>query len=347
MRPWELELEGSIETLEIDSSALVGNPLGDRATRPLLVYLPPSYGVSSDKRYPVVYVLQGFGSAVPSWLHPDSTFEPTYPESADALFASGTAPECLLVFVDGWTSLGGSQFLDSTAVGRYHTYLVDDVVPLVDDRFRTLAAPAHRAVQGKSSGGYGALVSAMKRPDVFGAVAAHSADGCFELSMLPLIAAAYRALRDEYGSDYARWWEDFGSRRAFSKPTDGPLLECYALSACYSPGTAPGTEQTVELPFDPATGRIRDEVFTRWCKLDPVEMAPKHLEALASLSAIWIDCGRSDEHFLDVATDQLAAVLGEAGIEHHYELFAGGHRRTGHRYPLALSYLAERLSLAA
>ncbi|MGO9558378.1 MAG: alpha/beta hydrolase [Acidimicrobiales bacterium] len=344
MRPWEAELAGSVETLEIDSAALEDNPLGDRATRPVLVYLPPSYRDALDKRYPVVYVLQGFGSAVPSWLHPASTFELTYPESADALFMSRAAPECLIAFVDAWTSLGGSQFLDSTAVGRYHTYLVDDVVTFVDGRFRTLASPAHRAVQGKSSGGYGALVTAMKRPDVFGAVAAHSADGCFELSMLPLIAAAYRALRDEYDSDYVAWWEDFRSRRAFSRPTDGPLLECYALSACYSPGLAPGTEHTVELPFDPTTGQIRKDVFARWCELDPVAMAPSHLDALASLGAIWIDCGRSDEHFLDVAADQLAAVLSKAGIEHHHELFAGGHRRTEHRYPLALAYLAKRLA---
>lgn len=345
MRPFDLELAGRLERLEIASPALAGNPLGDPATRPLLCYLPPGYD-TTDRSYPVVYVLQGFAASVNSWLHAPSSFEPTYLEAADALFSSGAVPGCLLVFVDGWTSLGGSQFLDSPHVGDYQRYLVEDVVDFVDQRFHTVRDPAGRALQGKSSGGYGALVAAMTRPDRFGGVAAHAADGAFELSMLPLAAEAHRALADGYGGDYDRFFEDFSSRRAFARPADFTLLEAFAMAACYSPAPPgePGDGRGVELCFDPASGRFREEVFARWLAHDPVRLAPDHLPALAGLRAIWLDAGRSDEHYLDLASEQLSAVLSSAGISHHHELFPGRHSRNDHRLPLALAYLAPRLA---
>src|SRR5207244_4105638 len=85
-------------------------------------------------------------------------------------FADEGCPPALVVFVDAWTSYGGSQFLDSPGVGNYHTYLCDEIVPFVDGRYRTLAEAAHRGITGKSSGGYGAMVTPMLRPDLFGSI---------------------------------------------------------------------------------------------------------------------------------------------------------------------------------
>src|ERR671931_59667 len=97
-----------------------------------------------------------------------SAFRPNPLELADALFAGTDAPPpAILVWVDAWTSIGGSQFLDSPGTGRYHTYLCEDVVQLVDGRYQTVQDPAHRGIAGKSSGGYGAMVTPMLRPDVF------------------------------------------------------------------------------------------------------------------------------------------------------------------------------------
>lgn len=337
MRPWSPELAGRLERHVVESAALAGNPLGDSASRPLTVYLPPSYGRDTGRRYPTVYVLQGFAASVGAWDLAPSSFEPTYPEAIDELFTTTDTPECVVCFVDAWTSVGGSQYLDAPAVGRYRSYLAEDVVGYVDATFRTLPAAAHRALQGKSSGGYGALVTAMSRPDVFGALASHAGDAAFEYSLLPLVAEAYRALRDGYAGEYQAFWDDFGSRRAFSRPADFALLICYGLSACFSPGEA------VELPFDPGSGALDEVVWGRWLELDPVRMIPSHLDALAGLRAIWVDAGRSDEHFLDVGADLLSAGLRRHGIAHHHERYAGGHRGIDHRYPLALAYLATRL----
>ena len=53
-------------------------------------------------------------------------------ERLDAMFASGDCPAALVVFVDAWTSYGGSQFLNSSSTGPYMDYLCDEVVPFVD-----------------------------------------------------------------------------------------------------------------------------------------------------------------------------------------------------------------------
>src|SRR3954465_8141191 len=121
MLPWSTELAGRLDEHVIDSPLLRGNPLGDPTERPLEVYVPPGYDDEPDRRYPSVYVLQGYTGMLPMW-HNRSPFRPTFPEAVDQLFATGVAPPCLVVFVDAWTAYGGSQFVDSPATGRYHSY---------------------------------------------------------------------------------------------------------------------------------------------------------------------------------------------------------------------------------
>ncbi|MST33952.1 enterochelin esterase, partial [Acidimicrobiaceae bacterium USS-CC1] len=131
-------LVGSIDEVVVDSAALRGNPLGDPASRPLWVYLPPGYHDDADRRYPVVYVIQGYTGQLAMWAN-RSPFRPTYLEAVDTLFAAGGTPPCIVAFVDAWTAYGGSQYVDSPGTGRYHTYLCDDVVGFVDAHYRTLA----------------------------------------------------------------------------------------------------------------------------------------------------------------------------------------------------------------
>src|ERR671929_2183544 len=226
-------LAGRIEGHTITSALLAGNPLGDPAERPVEVYVPPGYDDDPERRYPSVYVIQGYTGTVPMW-HNRSPFRPTFPEAADALFAGGGAPPCVVVFVDAWTSYGGSQFVDSPGTGRYHSHLCDEVVPFVDERYRTLPDAAHRGIAGKSSGGYGAMITPMLRPDVFGGLATHAGDALFECCYLPEFPATVRRLRDHYEGSYERFWEDFRSRPAFSRDSDHTLLNDYCMAACYS-----------------------------------------------------------------------------------------------------------------
>ncbi len=338
MKPWHVEPKGRFEQQTIDSKALRGNPLGDPHERPLWVYLPPGCGDDPDRRYPSIYVLQGLTGQVDMWWTRPA-FRPTTPERIDGLFAGGTVPPAIVVLVDAWTSLGGSQYLNSPGTGRYLDYLCDELVPFVDERYPTLAGREHRGVTGKSSGGYGAMVVPMLRPDVFGALASHAGDALFELCYLPDVGAAMRALRDHYEGSFEKFWADFRSRPAFSRDADGALLNTWCMAACYSAEP----DGTVTLPVDPSTGRLRDEVWQRWLALDPVRMAAGHADALRSMRGIYLDAGRKDEYHLDLGAAAFAAELADLGVEHTFELFDAGHGGIEYRYPLALGFLAERL----
>ncbi|HYJ73953.1 MAG TPA: hypothetical protein VEV65_00050, partial [Kineosporiaceae bacterium] len=101
--PYAADLAGRLDDHVVRSELLRDNPLGDPADRPLQVYAPPGYDDEPDRRYPSVYVLQGYTGMLPMW-HNRTAFRPTFPEAADQLFATGGAPPCLVVFVDAWTA---------------------------------------------------------------------------------------------------------------------------------------------------------------------------------------------------------------------------------------------------
>ncbi len=341
MLPWSADLSGQIEEHVIASELLRGNPLGDPHERPLWVYLPPGYDADPDRRYPSVYVIQGYTGHIAMWRN-RTPFRQPFPETADQVFARGDAPPALVVYVDAWTRYGGSQFVDSPGTGRYHSYLCDEVVPWVDGHYRTLPEPAHRAIMGKSSGGFGAMITPMLRPDLFGALATHAGDSLYEHCYLREFGDAVRLLRD-YDGDIWKWWGDFTSRVPFTKEADMHLLGLLGVAACFSARD----DGSVDLPFDTRTGVIRPEVWERWLALDPVRMVPRYAQALRSLRAIWIDAGTRDDFFLDLGAEAFRAALADIGVAGdvvRFELFDATHAAIDYRYPLSLAWLCQRIS---
>jgi Putative esterase len=343
MEPWGSQLRGRIDEHAFESRVLQGNPLGDPHRRPLWIYVPPGYDEAPDRRYPSIYVIQGLTGQIDMWRN-RTAFRRNFPELADELFASGKSPPAILVYLDCWTSLGGSQFLDSPGTGQYHTYLCDEVVPWVDAHYSTLAAAEHRGISGKSSGGYGAMVTPMLRPDLFGGLATHAGDALFENCYLPEFRETTRALRDEYDGSYERFWEDFRARPAMSKDSDHVLLDSWCMAACYSADE----DGTVRLPFDPATGELVPEIWERWLEKDPIRMARTRGDALKSLKAVYIDAGTKDEWYLDLGAEAFRREIEAAGAsEVYFELFEATHMAIEYRYPLGVKYMAERLTPAS
>ena len=337
--PWDTELAGRIDELVIDSELLRDNPLGDPHQRPLWVYTPPGYDDEPDRRYPAVYVLQGYTGHVAMWRNRTPYRQP-FPETADALFAAGDAPPCIVVYVDAWTAYGGSQFVDSPGTGRYHSYLCDEVVQFVDERYRTKSVAAHRGVSGKSSGGFGAMITPMLRPDLFGGLATHAGDSLYEYCYLGEFAKAARTLRDDYEGSYDKFWADFGSRPAFTKDSDGGLVMTYGCSAAFSADD----DGTVQLPFDVETGALVPDRWQRWLDWDPVRMVPQYADALRGLTAIYIDAGKRDDWYLDLGAAAFRSELAKIGVtDVFFELFDATHMGIDYRYPIGLRYLAERL----
>jgi S-formylglutathione hydrolase FrmB len=273
---------------------------------------------------------------VDAWFNVEP-WTPSFPDRIAAL-----DPPAVVILVDAFTAVGGSQYLDSPTIGDYHTYLCDELVPYVDANFPTLAAREHRGIQGKSSGGYGAMITPLLRPDLFGGLATHAGDALFEVCYARDFAPAARALRDEYGGSYDAFWSDFRSGRPIlSKPSDEVLVNTYAMAAAYSAG---------ELPFDIQTGERIPEVWDRWLAFDPVLLAreERHRETLRNMRAVWIDSGRTDEYHLELGAiafhrEVVASRLPEDRV--HFELFEGTHRGITWRYPLSLSFLVESLSI--
>jgi enterochelin esterase-like enzyme len=336
--PWERPLAGTLEKLVVQSELLANNPLGDPARRPLYVYSAP--GVA-DGPVPSIYVIQGYGGQLDNWWSRND-FELTTFERLDAMFARGDCPPAVLVFVDAWTAYGGSQFLNSPSTGPYMDYLCDEVVPFVDERYPTAPDRDRRGIAGKSSGGYGAMVVPMLRPDVFGALASHAGDALFECSYLPGFPEVARTLRDHYDGSFAVFLERFRSADRFDFGRDGMPIAVYGMACAYTP--EPGRPGHGVIPFEIETGRLLDDVWARWLELDPVRMAPRHGDALKSMRRIYLDAGTGDEFFLDLGARAFANELERLGAEHSLELFDGTHSGTSWRYPLAVRELVLALA---
>ena len=325
-----------IET--VHSEVLRGNALGDPDERRIPVYLPPDYE-TTDTRYPVVYFLAGFGGGG-VYLLGESLWGETLPQRVDRLIRASAIRPMLVVMVDGLTRLGGSQYINSAATGRYADYLVDELVPQIDAHYRTIPDRAQRVVMGKSSGGYGATVLAMRYPDLFGLAVDHSGDKYFELCYKADIPAAVAAL-SRYEQSAARFLAGFPHPPAERGRHWFTLVNMLAMASCYSPNRA--APIGFDVPFDERTAELRPAVWERWLAHDPVELVAAHANALRSLRVYFLDCGRADEHHLQYGNRIYAARLQAHGIPHVYEEFDGGHMNVSHRYDVSLRAVSDAL----
>ena len=334
-------MKGLVQVREIHSPSLDANPLGDPARRQTPVYLPPGYAAGGTERFPTVYFLHGYSGSGLGWLNV-SAFSRTVPERLDALIEAGAVPPFIGVFVDGWTRVGGAQWENSEAIGRYRDYVVRDVVGWADRELRTVPKAAARAVVGKSSGGYGSLVMARSHPDVFAHLGCHSGDAYFEYCYLPDFPKAAAALTRAGGVE--PWYREFVKRAQETKMAgdDHATISALAMSAAYSPRK--GEPMNIELPFELETARLRPEVWSRWLVHDPVRFVPKHIDAFKRLKSVFIDCGARDEFNLRWGARMIAKEMKDEGMEIVHEEFEDGHMGINYRYDRSIAYLAPRLA---
>jgi S-formylglutathione hydrolase FrmB len=330
--------EGTVIIETITSEVLRGNPLGDPFVRRVPVYLPPGYGTGTD-RYPVVFVLTGFTGRGTMLLN-DAAWDETLPQRMDRLIASGNVRPIILVMPDCFTRIGGSQYINSPAVGQYEDHVVKELVEFVDKKYRTIADRDHRAVVGKSSGGYGSAILAMRHPEVFGLMASHSGDMYFELGYKPDMAGAVRALPKLGGLD--KLWGDIPTIRPKDKNFHD-ALNIIAMAACYSPN--PASPHGFDLPFDTETSELREDVWKRWLEWDPVYLVDKHLDALRSLRLIYLDAGLRDEFNLQYGARIFCKRLQARGVKFIHEEFDDGHFNIQYRYDVSLKAISDAIPM--
>lgn len=333
-------MRGHIDIPTVAGRALRGNPLKDPAARRIPIYCPPSYARATTRRYPVIYYLPGYTGFGEACLNVGAWSE-SLPQRVDRLIRAGRMREAIVVMCDGFTAYGGSQYINSSATGRYMDYLVDELVPWIDRHYRTHARAGARAIMGKSSGGFGALTIAMRRPGVFGAVAAHSSDMYFEYCYKSDFPKALTTF-DRHGRSLTRFlraWRTAPKRLAGGFASTINLI---AMASCYSPNRR--APFGFDLPVDLQTGAVRPDVWRRWLTWDPVVAVRRYARNLRGLRFLYLDVGMTDEYHLHYGHRYLTDELRRLGIRHHYEEFDDGHRDTQYRLDRSLPLLARHLT---
>lgn len=330
-----LRIEGDVHVELVASPALEGNALGDPSERAMAVYTPPGYDPLGSQRYPVLYCLPGYTGDVASNLS-SRPWETNAVQWIDRLIRERAMPPALLVVVDGFTRLGGSQYVDSLHNGNYATYVVRDAIGYVDRTFRTVAREGGRAVLGRSSGGFGAMHLTLAFPGTFAAFASHSGDAYFRYAHPPAFPSVQRTL-EAHGFDIGRFVEHF-ERQPKRSVAEYTTMEMLGYAAAYSPREK--VAFAFDLPFDVRTGALREEIFARWLAYDPAERVVGARAELARLRLRYLDCGRRDEYGLDIGSRVVAARIRELGLEVVHQEFDDDHRNIGYRSAVSFPALA-------
>jgi hypothetical protein len=357
---------GRVVTLEHVSRVLADNPLGDPHVRTLDVWLPPQYdqaqGRGRGARFPVLFDLVGYtgsGKSHTNWR----AFEENVPERAARLVSERKMGQVIIVFPDCFTSLGGNQYINSTAIGAYADYLTRELVPFVDKEFRTIAAREHRGCFGKSSGGYGAVIHGMKYPRSWGAIANHSGDAYFEFvygadwpNTLDELAKFRRPPRTAGELDVVEASATTGSgvddgrvqrflESVWKKPSlAGAEVHCLmnlAMAASYDPD--PEAPNGFRLPYDLETGERLPDRWRQWLRHDPIHLVGRYAANLRKLKGIYMDCGWRDQYRIHYGCRLLSKRLAEHGIAHRYEEFDDTHSAIDYRMERSLPFLYRAL----
>lgn len=130
------------------------------------IYLPFDYE-TSNRYYPVVYLLHGFTDNDMAWIQ--------FGEAnliADNAIANREIPSMILIMPDGGVSYYINNFDNSV---RYEDFFYEEFIPYIESHYRIRTEKRYRGIAGLSMGGYGTLVNALKHPDMFEACAAFSA----------------------------------------------------------------------------------------------------------------------------------------------------------------------------
>lgn len=317
-------MEGKINVHKLESKVLRNNILGDPHIRDVIVYVPSGYSSSKTSEYPTIFVLPSFGNNAHSTLKRDP-FVPTIFERLENLIKMKKCGEMIIIVIDCFNKFGGSQYINSDAIGKYKDHIIQELVPFVDNKYNI----GKKALLGKSSGGFGALTIGMQHPDVFEAIAAHSFDSAFEYCYLQDFPVAFKTLRG-HGS-IKKWLMNFWHKENKQERQDFTTLNIVSMAAHYSPNLN-NPDLNIDLPFDINTGEFRENIWNRWKEFDPINSIEKYKYNLKKIDLLYIDCGIADEFNLYIGNRIFSEKCKKYNINHDYEEYDGGHFGSSHRF---------------
>jgi len=326
--------QGSLVQFEIESELLRDNPLGDPNSRMIYVYQPADYD-ELDIDFPVMYYLAAYtnsGRGVVGWR----AFGESITERLDRLIAEDKMGSTCVVMPDCFTCLGGNQYIDSPAIGMYASFIHEELIPVVEENFKVKKGAQHRAVLGKSSGGFAAMRFAMDFPGFWGAIANQSGDAGFDVLYqrdFPTVANVLANYKGDINHFIKRFW-----KAKKNHGTDILTLMMICMAATYDP-----QDGDIELPFDLHSCELKPKHWQNWLNADPVNLVADNVEALKQLNGLWMDCGFRDQFMIHYGMRRLSKQLEKHQIEHVYEEFNGTHSSIDYRLDISLPYLYEKI----
>jgi S-formylglutathione hydrolase len=332
--------KGTVEKITVHGKSLEGNLEGDSPDRTVFVYLPPSYATAKNRRYPVVYLLHGYGLTGERWV-PFINL----PDAPDQDIASGTAKEMILVSPDAFTIYNGSMYSSSPTTGDWETFIAEDLVSYVDSHYRTLANRMSRGLAGHSMGGYGTVRIGMKRPDVFSSLYIMSA--CCLLNNPGAQGrggAAAKQAPANAGKGPANPANADKGDKGGKKGRGGFGNVQFAEAAAWSPNPQ-NPPQFFDLPVK--EGEVQPVIAAKWVANSPLVMIDQYATNLKKYHAIAGDCGLQDGLFN--SNREMEELFTRLGIAHTFQSYEGDH--TNHvkeRFQgYVLPFFSENLVFAA
>jgi enterochelin esterase-like enzyme len=297
--------KGTVEQIVVHGRSLEGNLEGDSPDRDATVYLPPTYAGSPMRRYPVLYLLHGYGGKQDTF----TTRLASLAESQDLLAVQQGFSEFIVVTPSAYTLHKGSMYSASPTTGDWEKFIAEDLVAYMDSHYRTLATRMSRGLGGHSMGGYGALRIGMKRPDVF-------------LSLYLMSSCCLSANRNPRPEGLAAS-EAIKTREqaveAAAAPGFGPSTSL-ASAAAWSPNP---NNPPLFLDLPVKDGKVRPEIVAKWVANAPMETLDAHVAGLNRYYAIAIDVGTKDP--LYNSNVQLHEKLTQLHVPHYFEEYEGDH----------------------
>jgi len=312
---------------------------GREVTMKAGVLLPPGFDQRTDERFPVVYMVTGFGG--------DHTFVRSLEQSG--LTASATGLEAIWVVPDASCFRGHSVFANSANNGPWGDALVYDLIPMIEEEYRGAGAE-HRYTTGVSSGGWSSLWLQLAYPEEFA--------GCWSHVPDPVELHAFQTV-DVYGGDNMYEYED-GSERPIARRNGevmitardfvaretvlGPGGQIHSFEAVWSPRMEDGTPR---LLFDRETGELDPVTAESWKPYDIALKVREEWDAIGPKlgGKVHVYGGSEDNFYLELAVPALQEAFAEVGSDAVVEIIEGMPHtlhRDGHRDMLAT--IAERWS---
>lgn len=315
--------EGILTFQRVHGKSLEHNLLGDTPDRDVMIYLPPSYLSSPERRYPTLYLLHGYSGTSTIWR--DGLYQGfNIQQSMDQLIRAGKVREMIVVMPDGRNAYGGTYFINSPVTGNWADFITGELVSYVDGFYRTLPARESRGIAGQSMGGYSALYLAITNPEVFSCV--------YGLSPCCLdFVADIREDNPEWPGILKLKTRGDLVKSHLTTPSRGNYANALiALAAAISPNPKK-PPLFVDWPFKLEGKKVKRAkgTYQRWLDHFPAHMVESHRSNLEKLEGIRFTAGIYDHlPHIPLGSRAFSRALTRAGIPHTCELESTDHRES-------------------